>query len=181
MNPEKYVKQSDMMNAILDTVFYGDGLRKRFEELKTYTMPESVSEYAKNIERMCHTHIFCNMCSQSCPIRKKVGTDIDGCRKWIMEHPEEAVTIVMEWAAKNPEPVSEPSYGKPVIGKVDEYKGWEISARFEPDAQADRIKAVSWIATKEDGGVTFEAPDLIAIKSMIDVRIHREREERCFG
>lgn len=45
MNPEKYVKQSDMMNAIPDTIFYGDGLRKRFEELKTYTMPMSAIEY----------------------------------------------------------------------------------------------------------------------------------------
>ena len=178
MNPEKYVKQTDMMNAIPDTVFYGNGLRKRFEELPTYSMPENVIEYARNIERMCHTHIFSNMCAQSCPMRKAVGIYIGGCRKWIMEHPEEAVAIVAKWAAENPEPGDTV---KPVIGKVDEYCDWVILARFEPDVEINRIKVVSWMATKEGETVTLEAPDLITLKSLIDGRIRRAREERCFG
>lgn len=54
-----------------------------------------------------------------------------------------------------------------MIAKIDTFKGWEISTRFEPDYEADRIKAVSWTASKEGETVTFEAPDLNTLKDLI--------------
>ena len=57
-----------------------------------------------------------------------------------------------------------------MIAKIDTFKGWEISARFEPDYEADRIKAVSWMAAKEGETVTLEAPDLKTLKDLISQR-----------
>ena len=54
-----------------------------------------------------------------------------------------------------------------MIAKIDTFKGWEISAQFEPDIEADRIKAVSWMAAKEGESVTLEAPDLKTLKDLI--------------
>lgn len=54
-----------------------------------------------------------------------------------------------------------------MIAKIDTFKGWEISARFEPDCESDRIKAVSWTASKEGETVTLEAPDLNTLKDLI--------------
>lgn len=57
-----------------------------------------------------------------------------------------------------------------MIAKMDTFAGWEISARFEPDCEADRIKAVSWTASKEGETVTLEAPDLNTLKDLIRAR-----------
>lgn len=54
-----------------------------------------------------------------------------------------------------------------MIARIDTFQGWEISARFEPDYEADRIKAVSWTASKEGETVTLEAPDLNTLKNLI--------------
>lgn len=83
MNPEKYVKQSDMMNAIPDTVFCGDGFRKRFEELKTYTMPMSAILYLQLINEI-------RVSPQSTLLLKKI-------REYELHNPTSAVCLVKEW------------------------------------------------------------------------------------
>lgn len=83
MNLEKYVKQSDMMNAIPDTIFYGDGLRKRFEELKTYTMPMSAILYLQLINEI-------KVSPQSTLLLKKI-------REYELRNPASAVCLVEEW------------------------------------------------------------------------------------
>ncbi len=86
MSEELYVKRSDMMGAIPDTIWYGEPLRERFQELKTYTMPMSAFNYLMLVQR----------------IRETAKPDFLN-RLWKMERrdPASAICIVQDWAFCN--------------------------------------------------------------------------------
>lgn len=54
--------------------------------------------YIKEQARMCNTYKTC----EGCPISKANDGD-DGCKRWIRNHPEEAVAIVQKWSEEHPE------------------------------------------------------------------------------
>ena len=74
------------------------------EKVSRETSQESAANiairYARDVERMCSSFLFHDMCSTECPFWKAREYG-QGCRQWIVKNPEKAVKIVLEWGEKN--------------------------------------------------------------------------------
>lgn len=94
MYVKKYAVCNDKVINIQGCILMPGGVIINKDEKKEMTAVGYIKEQA----RMCNTYKTC----EGCPISKANDGD-DGCKRWIRNHPEEAVAIVQQWSEEHPE------------------------------------------------------------------------------
>lgn len=79
------------------------------------------TEVMKQRERMCDFfQTEEGLCRINCPFSDKKSGAYDDCNRWVMEHYEEAESIIMKWAEEHPIKTNADKF-KEVFGDVKDF------------------------------------------------------------